>query len=311
MRRYIAIDGGTSNTRLYYLSGTQVLGVEKLTVGVRDAAQDTAVFRNSIRQRITKLVNAFGRPDLILVAGMLTSELGIYHLPHISAPAGIQELHDAMRQAILPDISEFPFYFIPGVKLAGYDIAHTDMMRGEECELVGLWDESCADAVFILPGSHSKLIQCDDTGRIIDFVTLLSGEMVSALSAHTILKNSVDLDAELNPVALMDGYRYAAQNGLNEALFKVRVLSNALEADRSRCSSFFLGAILSGEINRLLSINCSKILICGQQNLKNATFLLLSQLTKTPVAVVDDSRGELAVVNGMVKIFEYGGENVC
>ena len=78
---------------------------------------------------------------------MITSEFGLYNLPHITVPAGIKELYDAMKEVTIPEISEIPFVFIPGVKVTGEGLHKTDMMRGEETELVGLCNGCCAGGI--------------------------------------------------------------------------------------------------------------------------------------------------------------------
>ena len=82
---------------------------------------------------------------------------------------------------------------VPGVKTEGETIADADMMRGEETELIGLTEHLESAAVYVLPGSHSKLIHVDGAGRIVDFSTMLTGEMIAALSQNTILKDAVYL----------------------------------------------------------------------------------------------------------------------
>lgn len=82
---------------------------------------------------------------------------------------------------------------VPGVKTEGETIADADMMRGEETELIGLMEHLERAAVYVLPGSHSKLIHVDAAGRIVDFTTMLTGEMIAALSQNTILKDAVHL----------------------------------------------------------------------------------------------------------------------
>jgi len=58
---------------------------------------------------------------------------------------------------------------------------------------------------------------------------MLSGEMIAALSQNTILKDAVDLSVNaIDEAALIEGYNYAIANGVNEALFKVRVGKNLL-----------------------------------------------------------------------------------
>ncbi len=82
---------------------------------------------------------------------------------------------------------------VPGVKTEGETIADADMMRGEGTELIGLMEHLESAAVYVLPGSHSKLIHVDGAGRIVDFTTMPTGEMIAALSQNTILKDAVYL----------------------------------------------------------------------------------------------------------------------
>ena len=82
---------------------------------------------------------------------------------------------------------------VPGVKTEGETIADADMMRCEETELIGLMEHLESAAVYVLPGSHSKLIHVDGAGRIVDFTTMLTGEMIAALSQNTILKDAIYL----------------------------------------------------------------------------------------------------------------------
>ena len=82
---------------------------------------------------------------------------------------------------------------VPGVKTEGETIADADMMRGEETELIGLMEHLESAAVYVLPGSHSKLIHVDGAGRIVDFTTMLTGELIAALLQNTILKDAVYL----------------------------------------------------------------------------------------------------------------------
>ena len=46
---YIAIDGGTTNTRLTLVSGHTVQGTAKYAVGVSDAVRDRAVLAGAVR----------------------------------------------------------------------------------------------------------------------------------------------------------------------------------------------------------------------------------------------------------------------
>ena len=305
MSSYLAVDGGTTNTRIYYVRDHNILGVEKICMGVRSGSSDPFGFKNTIKRSLEVLQLRFGTASSVLVAGMLTSEMGLYEVAHLTAPVGIADLHCGIKTITMPELTPLPIKLIPGVKYMGTCLAETDMMRGEECELIGLSDKLFENTAYILPGSHSKLIFTDSRGRISSFYTQLSGEMAAVLSQNTILKTSIDLAQSLNHEYLRMGYHYAANYGINEALFKVRVLKNIFNKTTQEVTSFFLGVIFNGEVTRVIHSNASKIVISGQINMKQALSVLLNDLVHIPVITVTEETASHAVVNGMVNIYEY------
>ena len=227
MTCYITVDGGTTNTRVSLIKGGECVGTKKYPIGARAGIDGTDAQKGVIREAITELLSAAALDECdvtcILASGMITSEHGLINLPHIQTPAGVNELHTAMHECVLEDISKIPFVFIRGVKSVSSELSEYDVMRGEETELIGLAPK--AECVYILPGSHSKIIYTDESARIKSFYTMLSGEMIAALSSGTILKDAVDLTVtETDKDFLMRGYNYATKEGLGEALFKVRIL---------------------------------------------------------------------------------------
>ena len=236
---------------------------------------------------------------------MITSESGLCSLPHILAPAGVAELHAAMHEVVLPEISEIPFVFLRGVKISDGTLAGTDMMRGEETETVGT--DAGKDALLILPGSHSKLIRTDSAGRICDFETLLSGEMMWALSKDTILADAFSFGACVwCEDALLDGYRYACARGVNAALFKVRVLRNLCGGSEDEAYSFFMGATLADEIAEVLRLAPLRIVIGGKAAIREPMAAILSHVTSIPVSALTDEEVALAPSRGAIRIYEYG-----
>ena len=309
MANYITIDGGTSNTRISLVQDFKVIDRVKVPVGARAGIGNGSILRDTIRNGIQQILQKYGIQTseicCILAAGMITSEFGLYKLDHIMAPAGIKELHGAMKQVVLEDISEIPFVFVPGVKVLSEDIRYTDMMRGEEAELIGLMREGDGECVYILPGSHSKLIQTDDQGRITTFSTMLTGEMAGALASGTILKDAVDFSSKLNKEFLLKGMEYALERGINEALFKVRVLKNLFAKTADEVYSFFMGVCLSKEVKAILDTHISKVVIGGNSKLKEATGMLLSEKEDMKVVIVSDEEVENSSTMGMIRIYEY------
>lgn len=127
-------------------------------------------------------------------------------------------------------------------------------MRGEETELIGLVKKPEEDCVYILPGSHSKLLHVDENGRIDTIRTFLTGEMQVALANHTVLASSVDIHQTILPEYLKMGYDYTSEHGLNEVLLKIRIMDTQFKMPADQIYSFSLGAILEGEIREIIKV---------------------------------------------------------
>lgn len=313
-KRYITIDGGTTNTRVCLIEDGKCLRRIRLNIGARACIDHLATFENELKQAIQDILTEFalceGDIIRILASGMITSELGLCELPHITAPAGIKELHDNMAEVSFPAISSIPFVFVRGIKVISENLADFDMMRGEETELIGLMaiypQSLITNAVFVLPGSHSKIIRTDSDGRITEFSTMLTGEMIMSLSQGTILKDAVDLSiTELDESHLLDGYHFAKREGINKSLFKVRILKNIFKKTPEEVYSFFLGAVLSDEIDSILSADADSIFIGGNQRIKAATAALLTSLSDKQIHVISNADVESSTAIGAIRIFEY------
>ena len=129
--------------------------------------------------------------------------------------------------------------------------------------------------------------------------------MIAALSQNTVLKNSVNLDSEeFSDDYLFNGYEYCRDNGINEALFKVRILKNIFECNNSEVYSFFVGVVLCGEIMQILKSKVSKIVISGRRQLKYAMSILLGKYSNAEIVCMSDEETDNSVTKGMLKIFE-------
>jgi len=214
---------------------------------------------------------------------MITSREGLVEIPHLAAPAAVHALHQGMVEKTFAEIAPFPIAFIPGVKNSTAtntldSFASMDMMRGEETEAMGLWPLVRPDGpcVFILPGSHNKLIKMGAAGEIQGCLTVMSGELTNALTHHTILASAVDhsfaapetFDIEM---ALM-GYREAEKTGLGRAAFAGRILSTLYKQPKEKVASYLLGAVLQTDIHALKAYAGvdTPIYIAGKEPLQSA-----------------------------------------
>ena len=311
---FITIDGGTTNTRLRLVSDEKVVDSIKINIGARSGIDDKSVLKNAVKESLEKLLerNSLSESDIcaITAAGMITSEFGLYNLAHICTPAGVNELANGMKKVIIDEITNIPFYFIPGVKTVGNEVCENDVMRGEEAEYVGMSEYERIDdnSVLVLPGSHSKIMSFNSDGQITHFKTLMTGEMIYSLSQNTILKSAVNLDIDtIDENSLKNGYAYTSEHGINEGLFKVRILKNFMGADDESVYSFFMGVVLHDEISNIIDLDAENVYLAGKEQIKNAMVLLLKEFSDKNVVSVPADICENASSAGMIKILKTGG----
>jgi len=308
MNTYITIDGGTTSTRVNLLKNGEILDTVKLDIGARASIGNREKYITAIKSAIDEISfrNKSEKIKRILASGMITSEFGLCNLPHIKAPAGIDELHESMHETIINEISDIPFVFMRGVKIDAENIDDFDMMRGEETELMGITQEKYGECIYVLPGSHSKIIKTDKQGNIVSFSTMLTGEMIASLSQGTILKDAVDLNiAEINSEYLLKGYDYAESAGINKALFKVRILKNNFHCSKEEVYSFFMGIILCNEILNIIKEDAETVVLGGKKQIKKSMALILNKKTNKKVIEIDEKTVDYSTSIGMVKIYEH------
>ena len=310
MANYLTIDGGTTNTRINLVLDKKVVDSVKLNIGVRANINGNSEYKTEISNGIKALLKSNdineSHIEKILCSGMITSELGLLTLEHLKVPCGIDELSKGICHVRMEEISTIPFAFIRGVKTECDSIDNADMMRGEETEFIGICDKKDFGSVYVLPGSHSKIIYTDEKGRIYKFSTELSGEMIEAIANNTILKEIIDLkNAELEKDYLQLGYKYAKENGVNAAFFKVRILKNLFSCGANELYSFFLGVALYHEVENIIKSPVKKVIIGGKKQLRIPMEFLLKNNSDKDVICVDENTATYAASYGMIKIYEH------
>lgn len=308
MADYITIDGGTTNTRISLCSGFRVIETLAFNVGAKKSIDNKAILKDTIKNGIAEILkkNDYCENDIdvVLVCGMLTCEFGLLELEHICAPVGMAELHNNIYKCNMKEICDIPFAFIRGVKTECTTIENSDMMRGEETELMGVFS---GDGVYLFPGSHTKIILTDN-GKIVESKTMLTGEMISAIAKDTILSDAVKLhDFEIVKEDLFSGFEYADKLGMSEALFKVRILKNIFHKTDRELYSFFMGVMVYNEVRYIISKAPKKTVIGGKAKIKEAIGMLLKKYTNTELVVLSNDEVETSTIYGMIKIYENRG----
>ena len=110
-------------------------------------------------------------------------------------------------------------------------------------------------------------------------------------------------DGTYSPAELIDA---AEKLGLNDALFKVRIMKNLFKSSDLECYSFFLGAVMEAEVRSLKNSKAKMAVIGGKGQLRESFAAILRNRTSTEVITLPDEVTEQASAVGAVRIFEYG-----
>jgi 2-dehydro-3-deoxygalactonokinase len=314
---YFAVDSGTTNTTVWLMKGDRILRQSQHPVGVRQTSirGNRELLERTLRGAFRALSRrAPSRPSFVLAAGMLTSPLGLLEVPHVPAPAGRDQLAEKVRMKAFARVSPLPFFLVPGVRIGRApcglsNVAHCDIIRGEETEIAGF----CGNAnkrtrtrrwVLLHVGSHSKAIEVDARGRIVRSATTLCGEALYALRTQTILASRLrDLRSpELQTLFFKTGAKHCQRYGLSRTLFLVRLLEGNSRYTQRDLYSFLLGSLLASDLQAfrrlgLLAPGKVRVVLTGQPNLQSAWRLLLKN--DYDIKVVSPKLRAQAFLNGL------------
>ena len=294
----VTVDAGTTNTRSVVWQDGTVVARADVQTGVRDSAisGNTQALRLAVRDSIRAALAQAGLDSsdvhLALASGMLTSSLGLLEVPHLEAPAGLAELARGMVPLQMPEVFAQPLWLIPGVRnrlgpVTLHNLDAMDMMRGEETEVIGLLRRLALGgrAMVILPGSHTKLVSVDQDGQIIGCATTIAGELLQAITEHTLISQSLDaaFASSFIPDMVLAGAAAAQKTGLARACFSVRTLGLFGDTEREERANFVLGAVLSGDLLALKNSSAiqmrpdTPIVITGKPLLRQTLALLIQE----------------------------------
>lgn len=216
------------------------------------------VLGNAIRQ-LDAPEDPIPEDALVVISGMASSTVGWKELPYAEVPCGVGGEGLRVERIAAPEIlgSVRPVWMVSGLRTGG------DIMRGEETELVGILSlpelASIQDGCLVLlPGTHSKHVRVEG-GRIVDFRTHMTGELLEMLSTRSLLRVSVvwpppppEVDRADLWDALRDGVLRVKEAGLSRALFQVRARSVLDRVPNGLNAWFLSGLVMGSEVLDLL-----------------------------------------------------------
>jgi 2-dehydro-3-deoxygalactonokinase len=238
----LACDWGTTNLRGWTLDAAgEVVSEAELPIGVSTLAPGEAAQR--FEHEVRPALGARNLPAIL--CGMVGSNLGWALAPYADCPAGFADLARSALQ-VDPQVR-----IIPGLRCAGLTGA-PDVMRGEETQVLG-WlaqhpDRQRGRHLICHPGTHAKWVVVED-GRIVRFVTAMTGELFSVLSKHSVLKN----DAPATDVEAFEAGLAAAGDGgaLTARLFSARSRVAGGDARAESTPSYLSGLLIGAEVASL------------------------------------------------------------
>ncbi|MCL7746815.1 2-dehydro-3-deoxygalactonokinase [Halalkalibacter alkaliphilus] len=323
----ILIDSGTTNTRIRLVSyDYHVVDAIKLKVGVRNSAIDgrNDRLKREIHSGIKEIINKNQltpkQVTFIVASGMITSNLGLYEVPHITAPA---KINDFIKNAKVIQSNEFlqiPCLFIPGLKNQAnelfidslQDIDEMDVMRGEEVEALGLLKQLSpkGKGIMVLPGSHTKYLLIDENQSFLSSCTTLGGEVIQAIRSNTILSSSLGerLLETVDLTSLLAGFRSAKKVGLTRSFFHIRLLQLSSNLTENERANYYVGAVLQSDIAALDSFIKDRheidwMIVGGASPLRRAfVHVLKTEYREIDIIEADDSQAELSLVHGAMEL---------
>ncbi len=199
-------------------------------------------------------------PDAgILMCGAVGSREGWVQTKYVEAPAGFAEIAagvyplTAAQRGCLRDRS---IAVTSGLALARRDGRH-DVMRSEEVKGLGATTHAGRDrALLCIPGTHCKWLKVEG-GRIVDFHTVMTGDLYAVLSEHgslaPLFRNGPPPDDVGRHEGSFDQGLELADNGRDLLVNLWQVRSRELHAAEPPHSlqSFLSGILIGHELRQI------------------------------------------------------------
>jgi 2-dehydro-3-deoxygalactonokinase len=285
--KLIAIDWGTTNRRAWLLDAVGTC--------LSRFADDRGVLSiKSFPDAVADVRSRLG-DHVLLMAGMVGSNRGWVEAPYLSCPVGLADL---VRGLVWPEPGRAAI--VPGVRLPSGGRA--DVMRGEEVQALGAVAAGVVprDVVVCHPGTHAKWIVIRD-GKIVDFRTVMTGELFDLLRTHSILSTMLAHEVAVDD-AFREGARQGIANGTPAAdLFSVRARVLVGELAARDAGAFASGLLIGADVRiGLAQAACAEIVVIGSPRLAALYRAALGEAGHV-ARVVD---GEAAFLAGIERIAE-------
>ena len=243
MKKWIAVDWGTSTFRAYLVQNNEVSD----TIETKDGMK--FVKSHLFEQTLLTLIDRWLDNDKIteiLASGMVGSKQGWEEAPYQKTPCNLKSLN-----YITPSLKDnrISLKIFSGVS----QINQPDVMRGEETQIAGFLNENPNfNGSICLPGTHSKWVEIKNN-NIIKFKTFMTGELFEIISKNSVLIHSVKAE-KIDKMELLKSVDKILQKPelFSNALFQLRaddlINSKGPTIYKSRLSGYLLAIELLGSV---------------------------------------------------------------
>ncbi|MFP4176739.1 MAG: 2-dehydro-3-deoxygalactonokinase [Candidatus Brocadiia bacterium] len=310
---FLSCDWGSTSFRLRLIANGEIVeertrnaGATTITADLQPETPESRrqAFSTVLKSEISKLQSSTQArlPDVpIVISGMATSAHGWKELPYAGTPLGLDGSDLISSQETFHDEQDnrHPLFLISGVR------TKDDVMRGEECEIIGLmnadrWRHYTSSCRIVMPGTHSKHVRIRDN-CLTGFCTYMTGELFDLLSRRSVLAKTVDTDGSevVADEAFRDGVSRSATAGLVTSLFRTRTngLFNRLSPDQN--ANFLSGLLIGEELKHLHeAADTETVLLCAPQPLSSLYETAADELDVPSLHIVPPSQVRTLSVRG-------------
>ena len=273
MKKWIAVDWGTSTFRAYLVQNNEVSD----TIETKDGMK--FVKSHLFEQTLITLIDRWLDNDKIteiLASGMVGSKQGWEEAPYQKTPCNLKSLN-----YITPSLKDnrISLKIFSGV----CQINQPDVMRGEETQIAGFLNENPNfNGSICLPGTHSKWVEIKNN-NIIKFKTFMTGELFEIISKNSVLIHSIKAE-KIDKMELLKSVDKILQKPelFSNALFQLRaddlINSKGPSIYKSRLSGYLLAIELLGSVEFWKN---SDIVLIGNPDLTSMYQFVLNKKVKS------------------------------
>jgi 2-dehydro-3-deoxygalactonokinase len=334
------IDCGTTNSRVYIVDDQGIiLGKASKKVGVRDTAiqGSKAVLKEGLKETFYAALETAGKSlqdiSLVLSSGMITSEIGLIEIPHVWAPASLDDLAGSIQKVHDTDIFpiDIPIHFIRGIKntfdpdtITLGDVGRLDFMRGEETQIAGILSaKDChVPVTVVVLSSHTKFIPIDANMKILGSLTTVSGQVYEAVIKETFIGKSIRKDGVddahdfFSDKVIEAAYQWVSRSGFLRSLLMPRFLDTLVKTHWYERKLFVEAAIATEDMRAInafevlgFPVRTRYILVGDPQRCRIYEYLLQAKLkiADAVTCITDVSEIDSLSIKGAIFLAEKGG----